>query len=226
MFILLPIVVVFVACSQEEVEPEVMKQEKKAPAVPIQVAPADQVECSPASIEFRWQTSADPDGDSVTYTLHLGTDPNFANIVHNKVTREVSESVSLERGKIYYWRVQAHDYLHKSEFSPVRTFNTEPDLPYNSIPYLPMQIQPGHKAMVEDNPVALEWNAEDPDGDELVYDLFFGADNPPQLLKADLKENVFKVHVQNGSQYYWKVVAKDPSGAKATGEIWSFTTGE
>jgi hypothetical protein len=29
---------------------------------------------------------------------------------------------------------------------------------------------------------------------------------------------------QPGTQYYWKVVAIDPVGAKTASEVWSFTT--
>ena len=224
--IFLPALLIITGCSKEETESE-WEQEIKgntAPAVPEQFFPENNADCTSTNLELQWKQAVDPDGDDVKYRVELSKDPDFGQLVHLKFTSTLRESVSLERGVIYYWRVQARDYKsNTSEFSTVRTFNTEPDPEYNSFPFRPEQIKPGNRSSVEIPEVLLEWSAVDPDGDELRYDLYLSKEDPPQLLKADLQENSLEVKVEAGSTYYWKIVAKDPLGAKAVGEVWKFT---
>lgn len=51
------------------------------PAVPSLVSPADGQTGLPSSVEFRWNVSADSDGDPVTYLFFLDTDPLFPGTV-------------------------------------------------------------------------------------------------------------------------------------------------
>jgi hypothetical protein len=57
------------------------------------------------------------------------------------------------------------------------------------------------------------WQADDPDGDRLVYSVYFrGADETQwKLLKADLHDNslTFDADVLADGQYYFRVVASD-----------------
>jgi hypothetical protein len=71
----------------------------------------------------------------------------------------------------------------------------------------------------------LRWICTDPDGDELVYDVYFGETSPPELAQADLTTSRFDPDsLQFGTTYYWQVVAKDQSGAKSTSDLWEFST--
>lgn len=71
--------------------------------------------------------------------------------------------------------------------------------------------------------VILSWKCSDPDGEKLVYDVYFGNSHNPPLYKQNLKENSLKLMgLRVGETYYWRVVAIDPTGMKRTGPLWSF----
>ncbi len=61
--------------------------------------------------------------------------------------------------------------------------------------------------------ITISWQAEDPDGDRLVYNLYFRADDERRwmLLKGDLHENAFTFDsdVLADGKYYFRVVASD-----------------
>ncbi|HLY17595.1 MAG TPA: hypothetical protein VKR61_10230 [Bryobacteraceae bacterium] len=61
--------------------------------------------------------------------------------------------------------------------------------------------------------VTISWQAEDPDGDRLVYNLYFRADDERRwmLLKGDLHDNAFSFDsdVLADGKYYFRVVASD-----------------
>jgi len=73
--------------------------------------------------------------------------------------------------------------------------------------------------------VTLRWEASDPDGDTLKFDLYFGEQSDPLLLESNLTTKSYQPSgLEYGKTYYWKVVAKDPDGETATSDLWSFTT--
>jgi len=61
--------------------------------------------------------------------------------------------------------------------------------------------------------ITISWQAEDPDGDRLVYNLYFRADDERRwmLLKGDLHENAFSFDsdVLADGKYYFRVLASD-----------------
>jgi sugar lactone lactonase YvrE len=61
--------------------------------------------------------------------------------------------------------------------------------------------------------ITISWQAEDPDGDRLVYNLYFRADDERRwmLLKGDLHENAFTFDsdVLADGKYYFRVLASD-----------------
>ncbi len=72
-----------------------------------------------------WQASIDPDGNSVTYDVYFGTDPN-ANQVVSKGQMGTSYSPTLQKGYVYFWRVVAKDGLGGTRESAIWSFTMEP----------------------------------------------------------------------------------------------------
>jgi len=73
--------------------------------------------------------------------------------------------------------------------------------------------------------VTLSWEASDPDGDTLEFDLYFGEQSSLSLEASNLTTKSYEpLELENEKTYYWKVVAKDPEGKTATSNVWSFTT--
>ncbi|MDP8202586.1 MAG: FISUMP domain-containing protein [Candidatus Tenebribacter burtonii] len=71
----------------------------------------------------------------------------------------------------------------------------------------------------------LSWTCSDPNGDELTYDVYFGVSSSPPLINSNhTSMNYDPGTLDNGTTYYWKIVASD--GLDETeGPVWEFTTG-
>jgi len=99
----------------------------------------------------------------------------------------------------------------------VPSSNTPPDVPSNPVP--------------QDNatnvPVStvLSWTCNDPDGDNLTYDIYFGtSNNNLPRVESDYTSNSYDSGtLQFNTTYYWKIVAKDGKTSTA-GPVWKFTT--
>ncbi|MCD4735679.1 MAG: hypothetical protein K8R53_06515, partial [Bacteroidales bacterium] len=71
----------------------------------------------------------------------------------------------------------------------------------------------------------LSWSCSDPENDPLTFDVYFGFDNPPQLVNSGQSDTIYDPGVlAYDSTYYWKVVAHDNHGNLSEGPVWSFET--
>jgi formylglycine-generating enzyme required for sulfatase activity len=72
----------------------------------------------------------------------------------------------------------------------------------------------------------LRWTCADPDGDSLVYNVYFGTDYPPTTSIAwkQAKTTSLRAFLKPTTTYYWNVVADDGHGHTVTGPVWRFTT--
>jgi uncharacterized protein (TIGR02145 family) len=96
--------------------------------------------------------------------------------------------------------------------------NLPPDAPSNPIPG-------SGAANVSTFPV-LRWSCNDPDGDPLTYDVYFGTDNPPSTMVSTNQTGttLIRIDLSGSTAYYWKVVARDDHGNSTNGPVWTFTT--
>jgi len=70
----------------------------------------------------------------------------------------------------------------------------------------------------------LYWSCTDPDGDQLLYDVYFGTSSSPLLVSSNQTETSYDPGQLNyNTQYYWKIVADDGE-YETDGDIWRFTT--
>ncbi|MHC5000707.1 MAG: hypothetical protein ACYTE1_07830, partial [Planctomycetota bacterium] len=65
-------------------------------------------------------------------------------------------------------------------------------------------------------------------GYDTTYDVYFDTDNPPATLihsgLTDPSCEPIPYPLDDGTTYYWQVVAHNPGGCQADGRVWSFTT--
>lgn len=72
----------------------------------------------------------------------------------------------------------------------------------------------------------LNWTGSDPDGNPLIYDVFFGTETDPPLLYAGLPITDPDVSgLEENTTYYWKVRVHDDHGNMTEGPVWQFYTG-
>ena len=99
-------------------------------------------------------------------------------------------------------------------------------------PFVPSYPYPADGAMDLDslvpNGITLTWNGGDPDGDDVIYDLYFEADNPEpvNMIASGLTTNSFQLSsslLEFETHYYWKVVSSDGNLTKES-PVWEFWT--
>ncbi len=89
------------------------------------------------------------------------------------------------------------------------------------------KLLPANGAVDQPLNVKLEWNAVDPDGTPVTYDVYFGysASNLHKVLEST-NLNEYYPDVIKGFSFYWKVIASNGSATKDSGVIAFSTIGE
>lgn len=97
----------------------------------------------------------------------------------------------------------------------------------NQPPYEPSNPYPSDGATnVPMDNLVLMWQGGDPDpGDTVEYDIYFGTSPDPPFLVGGLPAAYYLVTgTIPGTQYYWRVVARDNWDAETEGPVWTFWT--
>ncbi|GEL10631.1 SusE outer membrane protein [Flavobacterium glycines] len=196
-----------------------------APSVPILNYPTNNLVCINNAIKFEWGAATDAQNDAVTYQLEIATDNVFTQNLNSTVNSGLTKQISLEKGKLYYWRVKATDSKNaSSSFSAINTFYTEGEGVVNHLPFAPSLVTPVLNSNQTKGTITLSWTAVDADAaDVLKYDVYFGtANSPTEKVASDLTLKTFDVNASNAANYYWKVVVKDGKGGTTIGQVWNF----
>lgn len=199
-----------------------------APTVPTLTGPTDRSLCISNVVTLTWNASSDAQNDAIVYQVQIATDNQFTQVVNSGSSSSLNYTVTLEKGKAYYWRVRATDSKSaSSDYSSVFSFYTEANATVNHLPFMPELIRPTENSAVNPATVNLEWDASDVDvSDVLTYDLYWGT-NRSSLSSSKLNHTT-KTHqltaLQASTVYYWRVVVKDNRGGETQGQIWSFRT--
>lgn len=221
---LLVIVTAYASCSKSENNPvpPVDETENTAPSVPLTIYPTNGLLCTENPIEFSWNPSTDKEGDAITYEIEIASDESFTNIIEKAPVNGTKRTFTLEKGIELNWRVRAKDNNNFSDFSTNWKFYTEGEGIVNYLPFTPTLLNPILNTKVVGNSASLEWSSSDVDGDELVYDVYFGNSTPPILIQENITDNTYSVNITENQIYYWKIIVKDGNGGEAIGNIWNF----
>lgn len=108
-------------------------------------------------------------------------------------------------------------------FAKIR--NQPPCAPQSPQPAEGQQVIPqGSSQGPQGSTILLQWQGGDPNGEIVLYDLYWGTVNPPPLFARDLLKTESQVWVTGQQTYYWRVVATNQKGNKTEGPLWRFTT--
>ena len=194
------------------------------PSAPYAPHPANQ-EMSFDRNQPLWWYVQDPEGDPLTCDLYLGrgtlpgqptrtglVPDNHGKVVHNQY---------LEPGAAYVWQVKVRDDRGRERTGPPWSFVTQGNQPPDPI----TDMSPADNAAGVSRTPTLSWSCQDPDGDELTYDLYLGTVNPPPLRRSGLKQpSLAPGTLAPNTIYFWRITARDMSGATRQGFVQSFTT--
>ncbi|MDP2207585.1 MAG: FISUMP domain-containing protein [Bacteroidota bacterium] len=96
----------------------------------------------------------------------------------------------------------------------------------NLAPSKPSNPSPSDNSNNQPTSLTLSWHCSDPENDSLTYDVYFGTDNPPTTMVSSDQTDTSLVRngLTNGTQYFWKVLAKDNHSNSTVSPVWRFTT--
>jgi PKD repeat protein len=96
----------------------------------------------------------------------------------------------------------------------------------NKAPYQPSTPCPEDGATAASVDSNLSWNGGDPDtGDAVAYHVHFGTSaSPPLVSEGQAATSYDPGMLEHDTQYFWRVVSRDSSGATTEGPLWAFTT--
>jgi len=99
-------------------------------------------------------------------------------------------------------------------------------IPWNCPPYEPSDPIPPSGATGVSINTGLSWTGGDPDGDSVLYDIYFGISSPPPQMayKVPYSNWSCPFQLENCTTYYWQIGVWDEHGAYTEGPIWNFTT--
>lgn len=210
---------ILISCSSEPVN--------TAPTVPDLISPSNNQLCISNSINFQWSVTTDAEKNPIIYQLQIAADNQFTQIVNSIDVSTPFHTITLEKGKAYYWRVKATDDKNASSaFSSTFSFYTEGIAVTNHAPFLPQLLSPTNNSTISGTSTTLKWTASDVDtNDVLSFDVFLGTvENPTAKIVDNKTLTSFEATLQPNTKYYWKVVVKDNKGGVTSGQIWNFRT--
>jgi hypothetical protein len=188
------------------------------PADPFPLNGATQVSFNPSPV-LSWRFGDANLDDILTYDIYFGTSSPPPLVSLNQA-ETIYTPGSLALFTTYYWQVVAKDSATQTA-GPIWSFKTMSGPPQ----FLDFSPSDGATGVPFSPPPTLSWNAIDPDGDALTYDVYFGNAYPPPLRISNYPSNTFNPGMLSRiTVYYWKVVAKDTHGTTAIGPVLSFTT--
>lgn len=95
----------------------------------------------------------------------------------------------------------------------------------NLPPEIPSNPFPQNNSFNNNLIIELSWNCYDPETDSMLYDIYFGQEPDPPLIKTGWNTSLYDTIGLSGDEYYyWKVIAKDFTGNITEGPVWKFNT--
>jgi hypothetical protein len=170
--------------------------------------------------KLSWQAVADPDGDNVTYDVYFGTDATPVTVT-SAGQAGATYTPTLTANTTYYWKVVAKDPKGGTSQSAIWSFST-----LNNSPGAVTLTAPADLETSVAFDATLSWQVvTDPDGDAVIYDVYFGTEVTPATVVSNGQEaTTFTTVLEPGTTYYWKVVAIDENGGTSESAVWSFTS--
>ncbi|HEX6941277.1 MAG TPA: FlgD immunoglobulin-like domain containing protein, partial [Gemmatimonadaceae bacterium] len=189
------------------------------PQVPYAPHPGSGATSVPITDYIGW-SSNDPNGQTVRFDVYFGTDdppPLIAADITDRFVRPAMSNLTT-----YRWRVVARDPLGLVAEGPLWSFTTEP---LNNPPNVPVIVTPADGATGLAVNTKISWQASDPEGDALEYDVYFGTAADPPAVRLDQQATTHDPgKLAASTTYRWRIVARDVKGHETSSPVWQFST--
>lgn len=218
--IIIIFLLLFVSCSSDSTT-----ENNTPPTASGYITPLDNQLCtgtmispSEINVDFEWEPFMDNEDTDLNYTLTVTNLLVNAIVITQNLTTTQTSAI-LERGISYAWIVSATDSSGETVAGETWQFQTPLEAESNYAPFPAILITPDNGQVFNSNgtqyDISFNWEGNDPDTGEtegLVYDLYFGPNNPPiSLLLNDFPlTSINEIH--SPGIYYWKIVSKDQNG--------------
>ncbi len=161
------------------------------------------------------------DTDPKTFDVYFGESSPPPKVSSNQSDLEYCPN-NLEFSTTYYWQIVLWDNQGSSFTGPIWSFTTRGNDPPNS------PSDPDPEDGETDIPIntCISWISDDPDGDNVTYDIYFGDINPPPKVSSNQSSTTYCPDevLEFDTIYYWKIVAWDEYGEISIGATWNFKT--
>ena len=194
-----------------------------APNTPSNPDPEDGDTDIIVETDISW-TCTDPDYDVLSYDIYFGDNSNPPLVATDHVGTTYNPGL-LDFDTKYYWKIVAKDEQGGSTSGPIWDFTTRGNDPPNT----PSNPNPEDEETGVPINTCISWTCDDPDGDDVTYDIFFGKYGEDLTLVSSNQsgtsycpEDVLEFE----TRYDWYIIAWDVYGYSTVGPTWYFITEE
>ena len=203
------------------------------PSAPTLISPANDETCldgtsindSQSNVDFRWSSAANAVSYELVVTNLLTQSSQTYSAISNQTT------VALTKAEPYNWSVKSIGEVGSVPSQSIQwKFYLAGDAVVNFAPFPSELISPQSGANVTpdiNNLIKLQWNASDVDGDLAQFEVYLDKNDATTIIKTvayQTEEESIEIDVENGTTYYWKIIAIDTNQNQSSSGVYAFRT--
>ena len=203
------------------------------PSAPTLISPANDETCldgtsindSQSNVDFRWSSAANALSYELVVTNLLTQSSQTYPATSNQTT------VALNKAEPYNWSVKSIGEVGSIPSQSTQwKFYLAGDAVVNFAPFPSELISPQSGANVTpdiNNLIKLQWNASDVDDDLAQFEVYLDKNDATTIIKTiayQTEEESIEIDVENGSTYYWKIIAIDTNQNQSSSGVYTFRT--
>ena len=203
------------------------------PSAPTLISPANDETCldgtsindSQSNVDFRWSSAANALSYELVVTNLLTQSSQTYPATSNQTT------VALTKAEPYNWSVKSIGEVGSIPSQSIQwKFYLAGDTVVNFAPFPSELISPQSGANVTpdiNNLIKLQWNASDVDDDLAQFEVYLDKNDATTIIKTiayQTEEESIEIDVENGSTYYWKIIAIDTNQNQSSSGVYTFRT--
>lgn len=203
------------------------------PSAPTLISPANDETCldgtsindSQSNVDFRWSSAANALSYELVVTNLLTQSSQTYPATSNQTT------VALTKAEPYNWSVKSIGEVGSVPSQSTQwKFYLAGDAVVNFAPFPSELISPQSGANVTpdiNNLIKLQWNASDVDDDLAQFEVYLDKNDATTIIKTiayQTEEESIEIDVENGSTYYWKIIAIDTNQNQSSSGVYTFRT--